>query len=92
MHVLSTVRRAEVVNHLTDGSGVRAASRLTGIHKTTTLSLLLKLGAGCDQLHKRLVRGLRIARVEADEMHAFIHTREQNLRDDEPREWGESWL
>jgi hypothetical protein len=26
------------------------------------------------------VRGLHVGRVECDEMHAFIHTREKNLR------------
>lgn len=92
MHVLSTERRAEVVHHLVEGSGVRAASRLTGVHKTTISTLILKLGRGCAWLHNRLVRDLAIHRIEADEMHSFIHTREQNLRGDEPREWGESWL
>jgi IS1 family transposase len=92
MHVLSMERRVAVVEHLTDGAGVRAASRLTRTHKTTILSLLLKLGAGCARLHNRHVRGLSVGRVECDEMHSFIHTREKNLRGDEPPEWGESWL
>ena len=54
MHVLSMERRVAVVEHLTDGAGVRAASRLTGVHKTTILSLILKLGQGCERLHSRL--------------------------------------
>ena len=92
MHVLSMERRVAVVEHLTDGAGVRAASRLTGVHKTTILSLILKLGQGCAWLHNKLVRGLSVNRIECGEMHTFIHTREKNLRGDEPAEWGESWL
>jgi IS1 family transposase len=95
MHVLSIERRVAVVEHLTDGAGVRAASRLTRVHKTTILSLILKLGEGCSRLHNRLVRGLSIQRIEADEMHSFIHTREKNLAPDVPPplpEHGESWL
>ena len=80
MHVLSLERRAAVVSHLTDCGSVRATSRQTGVHKTTVLSLILKLGEGCQRLHNRLVRGLHVGRVEADEMHSYVHTREQNLR------------
>lgn len=92
MHVLSTAQRADVVRHLMEGAGVRPASRLTTTHKTTISKLTLKLGAGCTWLHNAKVWGLSIGRLELDEMHSFIHTREQNLRGDEPKEWGESWL
>ena len=92
MHVLSTARRAEVVAHLTECVSVRATSRLTGVHKTTILSLILKLGEGCRRLHNRLVRGLHVGRVECDEMHAYLHTREQNLQPGAAPEHGESWL
>jgi IS1 family transposase len=92
MHVLSLERRAAVVSHLTDCGSVRATSRQTGVHKTTILSLILKLGEGCRWLHNRLVRGLHVGRVEADEMHAYIHTREQNLGRDAAPEHGETWL
>jgi hypothetical protein len=53
MHVLSMERRVAVVEHLTDGAGVRAASRLTRVYDTSILSLILKLGQGCTWLHNR---------------------------------------
>jgi IS1 family transposase len=77
---------------LTDCGSVRATSRQTGVHKTTILSLILKLGEGCRWLHNRMVRGLHVGRVEADEMHSYIHTREQNLKPGALPEHGESWL
>jgi IS1 family transposase len=92
MHVLSLERRAAVVSHLTDCGSVRATSRQTGVHKTTILSLILKLGEGCRWLHNRTVRGLHVGRVEADEMHSYVHTREQNLKPGSLPEHGESWL
>jgi IS1 family transposase len=85
-------KRAAVVSHLTDCGSVRATSRQTGVHKTTILSLILKLGEGCQRLHNKLVRGLHVGRVEADEMHSYVHTREQNLKPGAPPEHGESWL
>jgi hypothetical protein len=92
MNVLSLERRAAVVSDLTDCGSVRATSRQTGVHKTTILSLILKLGEGCQRLHNRMVRGLHVGRVEADEMHAYIHTREQNLGRNAAPEHGETWL
>ena len=91
MHVLSTARRADVVRHLMEGAGVRPASRLTETHKTTISKLILKLGVGCTWLHHARVWGLSIQRLELPPMHSFIHTREQNLRGDDPKKWGESW-
>jgi hypothetical protein len=92
MHVLPLAKRAEVVSHLTNCGSVRATSRQTGVHKTTILSLILKLGEGCRWLHNRLVRGLHVGRVEADEMHSYVHTREQNLKPGSLPEHGESSL
>ena len=92
MHVLPLAKRAQVVSHLTDCGSVRATSRQTGVHKTTILSLILKLGEGCQRLHNRLVRGIHAGRVEADEMHSYVHTREQNLKPGALPEHGESWL
>jgi hypothetical protein len=92
MHVLPLAKRAEVVSHLTDCGSVRATSRQTGVHKTTILSLILKVGEGCRRLHNRMVRGLHVGRVEADEMHAYCHTREQNLHPGSLPEHGETWL
>ena len=62
------------------------------MHKTTILSLILKLGEGYQRLHNRLVRRLHVGPVECDEMHAYVHTREQNLKPGGPAEHGESWL
>lgn len=92
MNVLPMAKRASVVAHLTDCGSVRATSRLTGVHKTTILSLILKVGEGCRRLHNRMIRGLHINRVEGDEMFAFVHTREKNLHPGSLPEHGETWL
>ena len=63
MHVLPVAKRAQVVSHLPDCGSVRATSRQTGVHKTTILSLILKVGEGCRRLHNWMVRGLHVGRV-----------------------------
>jgi hypothetical protein len=47
--LLSLAKRAEIVSHLCEGAGIRPASRLTNTSPTTILSLLLKVGKGCDR-------------------------------------------
>ena len=92
MHELSTERRAVVLHHLMENASVRGTSRLTGVNKNTILSLIIKLGDGCTWLHNRIVRTLRIRRIECDELHGYVHTREHHLRGNEPAEYGEQWL
>lgn len=58
MNVLTLSKRAEVIAHHCEGAGIRPTSRLTDVSKPAILSLLLKVGAGCDHLHDRLVRDL----------------------------------
>ena len=42
--------------------------------------------------HNRLVRELRIRRLELDEMHSYVHMRQMHLRPDDPTNCGEQWL
>lgn len=92
MHALSLAKRAEVVAHLVEGSGVRATSRLLNVHRDTITRLLALLGEGCDRLHARLVRDLNVTYIEADELHSFVHTRAKNLRPGALEEHGEQWV
>lgn len=62
---------------LPEGMSIRAASRLTGAHKTTITNLLLTLGEKCDNLLDCLSGRLRPALVQADEMWTFIQKKER---------------
>lgn len=45
MNKLSTEKRSRVVSCLVEGCSVRSTTRMTGVHRTTILNLLLDLGA-----------------------------------------------
>lgn len=93
MNVLPISKRAEVVAHLTDGSGVRTSSRLCRVHKNTVSSLVLKVGQGYLNLHNKLVRGLRVHRIEADELFTNVLIRQANLPPNcDDSEIGEQWV
>jgi IS1 family transposase len=71
---------------------VRAISRVTGIHKTTILSLLLTIGAKCATLFDELVTGLRPRYVQADELWTFVQKKQRRLKVSDPAERGDQYI
>ena len=81
MNRLSVERRAQVLALLTEGCGINSVVRLTGTAKTTVLRLLAEAGQFSEVYHAyRLRDALHCARIEADEIWAFCHSRPRNAR------------
>lgn len=90
-NVLPMAKRIEVIAHLCEGAGIRPTSRLTGVSKGTITALLLKIGAGCDRLHDRLVQNLDIREVELDELWTFVQKKAARVKPEDPSEWGDQY-
>lgn len=71
-NVLPFDRQVEVIAALTEGVSIRATERLTGIHRDTIMRLGVRVGRGCDVLHHKLMRGLRVSRLELDEAWSYV--------------------
>jgi hypothetical protein len=56
------------IAYLTEGQSIRATERLTGIHRDTIMRLGERVGRGCAELHDRMMVGLRVGRLELDEI------------------------
>lgn len=80
MSLLTLSKRSEVIAHLCEGAGIRPTSRLANVSQPTILSLLLKIGTGCDRLHDKLVRGLDIRDIQADEIWSFIQKKQARVQ------------
>ena len=80
MNVLSRDQQIQIIAGLTEGLAIRAIERLTGIHRDTIMRLGLKVGLGCAALHDGLMVGLRPARVELDELWAFVGSKQINSK------------
>lgn len=63
---------------LCEGIGIRAASRLTGLHVDTVLNILATAGEHCARLLESKVRGVSVEQVEVDELHGFVFSKQQN--------------
>src|SRR5258708_24903127 len=77
MNLLSRDKQIEVIAALTEGVGIRATARLTGVNRETVGKLALQVGKGCAELHDRRVVGIRVARIELDEVWSFVGKRSE---------------
>lgn len=79
MNILSRDKQIEIIAALTEGLGVRATARITGVNRKTVGILALRVGRGCAELHDRTMVGLRIGRCELDELWAFVGKKQKRV-------------
>ncbi len=83
---------AKALAMMLEGMSIRAISRLTGLHKHTILALTNTASERARQLLDSRIRSISPRFVQMDEMWCFIHTREPNLNEGDPDEWGSTML
>jgi IS1 family transposase len=64
------------VSLLAEGSSIRSAERVTGVHRDTICRLLRVVGGKCDALLNRLVRNVEVKNVQADELWCYVAKKE----------------
>jgi len=79
MNRLSKSNRSQVIAALVEGVSINATCRMTGVAKHTVLKLLKDMGCACAAYHNANVRNLRVRRIQADEIWAFVHGKDKNL-------------
>jgi IS1 family transposase len=72
MNILSRKQQVAVISALTEGLGIRAVARVTGVNRETVGKLALQIGRGCAELHDRMMVGIRVNRIECDELWSFV--------------------
>lgn len=79
MNCLAIDRRIQVIAALVEGNSINATVRMTGVAKHTILKLLKDMGCAAAAYHDAHVRNLRVRRVQADEIWAFVYGKDKNL-------------
>ena len=72
MNNLHRDKQIEVIAALTEGLGIRATARITGVNRETVGILALRVGRGCAELHDRMMVGIRVNRLELDEAWSYV--------------------
>jgi hypothetical protein len=92
MNRLTTGKRVQVVSALVAGVSINATCRMTGVAKHTVLNLLRDLGCAAVAFHHRNVRGLKVKRLQGDEIWAFYGVKAKNATPEQKAAgWGDVW-
>jgi IS1 family transposase len=79
MNILSRDKQIEIIAALTEGCSIRAVERLTGVHRDTIMRLGARVGRGCARLHDYRMLGLRVGRIELDELWSFVGKKQKRV-------------
>ena len=91
-HYTDPETAAKALAMMLEGMSVRAISRLTGLHKHTILELMKTAAEKARAVLDSKVQHVSPRYMQMDEMWGFIHTREPNLNEGDPTEWGSTML
>lgn len=92
MNRLPTTKRLQVIAALVEGASINAAVRMTGVAKHTVLNLLRDLGCAAAAHHHRHVRGVRVRRLQCDEIWSFVGCKKKNASLEQKADgWGDVW-
>jgi len=93
MNRLRTTKHVQVIAALVEGNSINAIVCMTGAAKHTVLKLLEDMGCACAAYHHRHVRGLRVRRLQFDEIWAFVGAKAKNVSVEKNQEgWGgDAW-
>lgn len=75
---LPVEKAAHALELLTEGMSLSAVERLTGVHHTTILKLLVQIGEGCEKFTADRISNVRVKNVEVDEIWQFIRKKERH--------------
>jgi IS1 family transposase len=65
---------------------------MTGVARNTITSLLLDLAEACAEHHDRYIRGVRVRRLQCDEVWSFVGAKKKNVTlEQEAAGWGDVW-
>jgi len=72
-------KQIEVLRHLVEGNTLRSTARLTGVHRTTIMNLMVDFGRKCKAFMDAQLRGLTLNHVEVDEIWTFVQKKQARL-------------
>src|SRR2546425_11724512 len=79
MNHLSREQQLIVLNMLVEGNSLRSSSRMTGIHRTTIMNLMVQVGDKCRDFLDRWMRNLTLSHLECDEIWTFVLKKQRRI-------------
>jgi IS1 family transposase/transposase-like protein len=74
----------QVANMLCEGIGIRAISRLTGLHQQTVLNVLARAGSKAGRFMDETIKNVQVESVQADETWCYVGCKDAKNRCNDP--------
>jgi len=88
MNKLNRTKQAQVIAALVEGNSINSTVRMTGVHKTTILKLLARIGIACADYQDRTLRNLQCTRLQCDEIWQFVYSKAKNVPEEKRGTFG----
>jgi IS1 family transposase len=86
------IDKAEIVLRLLfEGNSVSSVERITEIHHTTILKLLVLAGEKCERVMAEKIRNVEVRDVECDELWSFIGKKQKRVRPEDDQNLGDAY-
>jgi IS1 family transposase len=90
-NVLNRDKQIQIISALAEGAGMRALTRMTGIHRTTIANLAVRVGQGCARILDEKMRNLQCNYLQFDEIWGFIGKKQKHLMPQDDPTLGDVW-
>ena len=87
-NVLKQERQLQVLNLLAEGSSIRSAERITGVHRDTICRLAVRFGDKCRDFLDARMHNLTLGHIEVDEQWTYVAKKQARLTTTEREEKG----
>lgn len=92
MNRLNLARRTQVINALVEGNSIRSTERMYDVHRDTVMRLMVQAGTGCEALMDAEMRDLPCARIQVDEIWAYVAKKQRQVAaNDDRSRVGDQW-
>lgn len=78
-NILPREKQLLILRLLVEGNSLRAVTRITGVHRTTVMNLMVEVGKRCDEFLNANVRNVKTAHVEIDEQWTWVAKKQGKL-------------
>lgn len=90
-NILPMEKKIAVVGALAEGMSIRAAERMTGVHRDTIMRLGVRVGHGCKRIMDGEMTELECREIQLDELWGFIGKKQRRVKVDDPPDLGDVW-
>jgi len=80
-----------VLRLLLEGNSVSSVERITEVHHTTILKLLVLAGEKCERIMATKIRNVPVRDVECDEVSSYIGKKQRRVRPDDDQNLGDAY-